>query len=75
MVINVGMVTVLLLGLVLHTTLSSLPPECLVSGPGPPQLHPGDGGDRTNVMLGYLTAVRGSMNNRQVGYFLLIHLI
>ena len=62
-------VPMLLLALTLHTTLSSLPPECLVSGPGPPQLQPGDGGgDKTNVMLGYLTAVRGSMNNRQVGY-------
>ena len=46
-------------------TLSSLPPECQHdSGPGPPMV--GGKVDKTKVMLGYLTAVTGSMNNRQV---------
>ena len=57
MVINDVRVFVSLL--ILHTTLSSLPPECLMSGPGPPKQQPEDAGsDKTTIMLGYLTAVR-----------------
>ena len=42
---------------------SSLPPECLEPGSS---LTPVTPGDKTLVTLGYLTAVSGSMNNRQV---------
>ena len=59
-----------LLGLLIlvPVTQSSLPEECRGdTGPGPPVLRSGDG-NKTKVMLGYLTAVTGSMNNRQVSY-------
>ena len=55
------MLTLKLLSLLVlvRTSTTNLPEECLTSGPGPPQTN------RTKVMLGYLTAVTG-MPGRQV---------
>ena len=55
------MLTLKLLSLLVlvQTSTTNLPEECLTSGPGPPQTN------RTKVMLGYLTAVTG-MPGRQV---------
>ena len=55
------MLTLKLLSLLVlvQTSTTNLPEECLTSGPGPPQTN------RTKVMLGYLTDVTG-MPGRQV---------
>ena len=61
----------LLPGLLLVAPLLAIVPlhqDCFISGPGPPPtvLSTELKENRTNVMLGYLTAVTGTMNNRQV---------
>ena len=55
------MLTLKLLSLLIlvRTSTTTLPEECLTSGPGPPQTN------RTKVMLGYLTDVTGQQG-RQV---------
>jgi len=60
----------LLPGLLLVAPLLAIVPlhqDCFISGPGPPPtvLSTELKENRTNVMLGYLTAVTGTMNNRQ----------
>ena len=64
------MTLILLLGLLLVTPLlaiAPLHPDCFISGPGPPAgVSTQVKENRTKVELGYLTAVTGTMNNRQV---------
>ena len=54
--LTTNLLTLLLL---VQSSSTNLPEECLTSGPGPPRTN------RTKVMLGYLTDVTG-MSGRQV---------